>query len=385
MNRALKTILPIIIIICGALAAWQLMAHSPKAKRQLPEIKAPLVKTLKVTPTDVRIPIFTQGTVEPRTTIMLGSEITGRITETSPQFAKGGFFNKGEVLVRIDAEEYKLAIARAEANVASAKQQLARAEAEHKQKIEEYKNVQRKVTDFALRKPEYEEAKARLKAANADLELARLQLRRTEIRAPFNGRVSEKNADVGQYIMPGTPLASLYAIDSAEISLPVSHSQTRLLDIETLAKKTINSTPVPVTIKGFYAGKEHTWQGSIVRSDAKLNDRNRLLYLIAQVNDPYAISPGNNNQSILATGMLVKAEIQGRLLKDIFIIPRTALREENTVWTIDEALKLHLRNVSVIHRDDLNAYVNDGLEPGETIITSPLDAVVDGMQLRVSS
>ena len=406
MNRTAKTVLPIIIILTGVLAAWQLMANSPKAQRKAVDIQAPLVKTMKLTSQDVRIPIHTQGTVEPRTSISLAAEVTGKIIKTSKQFAKGAFFKKGEVLVSIDPAEYQLAMTRAEATVASAVQQLAKAEAEYKQKVEEYKHVSReKVTDFALRKPEYEEAKAKLKAANADLELAQLKLKRCEIRAPFDGRVSEKMADIGQYITPGMVVAGLYATDRAEIRLPITHAQTQLLDIAALTREdAVQDTalePLKVTIHGFYAGKQHQWQGKIVRTDAKLDDRNRLLYLIAQVDDPYGFNAVNDNaqssqqnatqadqqneRSILATGMFVKAEIPGRMIKSLFVIPRTAIRDQNTVWILDESLRLNIRSVNVIHRDDSHVYIDKGLQDGEVIVTSPLEAVVDGMQLRIAS
>lgn len=403
MNRVAKTVLPIIIILFGVLAAWQLMANSPKAQHKSAENLAPLVKTMKVSPQDVRIPIHTQGTVEPRTSISLAAEVSGKIVKTATQFAKGGFFRKGDVLLNIDPEEYQLAITRAEANVASAVQQLAKAEAEYKQKQEEYKNVSRdKVTDFALRKPEYEEAKAKLKAAKADLELAQLKLKRCEIRAPFDGRVTEKMADIGQYITPGMVVASLYSTDRAEIRLPITHAQTQLLDIAALTHRDVAQDALKVSIRGFYAGKQHQWQGSIVRTDAKIDDRNRLLYLIAQVDDPYGFNAVKNTQknneqsdneqteqqsdrSILAAGMFVKADIPGRMIKNIFVIPRTAIRDQNTVWLLDESLKLNIRSVNVIHRDDTSAYIDSGLQDGDVIVTSPLEAVVDGMQLRIAN
>lgn len=398
MQRTIKTLLPIFIILVGALAAWQLMANSPKVERKAVDIQAPLVKTMKVSPQDIRIPIHTQGTVEPRTSISLAAEVSGKIVKTATQFAKGGFFRKGDVLVNIDAEEYRLAITRAEATVASAIQQVAKTEAEYKQKQEEYKHVSPdKITDFALRKPEYEEARAKLKAAKADLELAQLKLSRCEIRAPFDGRVTEKMADVGQYITPGMVIAGLYSTDRAEIRLPITHSQTQLLDIATLTRRDVDQNALKVSIRGFYAGKQHQWQGTIVRTDAKLDDRNRLLYLIAQVDDPYGFNAAKMSEhniaqteqqterSILAAGMFVKADIPGRLIKNIFVIPRTAIRDQNTVWLLDESLKLTIRSVNVIHRDDANVYIDDGLRADEVIVTTPLEAVVDGMQLRIAS
>lgn len=387
MHRTLKTLLPIVIILAGALTAWQLMANSPKAKHKGVTIQAPLVQTMAVSPQDIRIPIITQGTVTPRTSIALSAETNGRIIEVSPNFAKGGFFQKGDVLLRIDPQEYKLAITRAEASLASAKQLLAQTKATYQQKLKEYSNVNpARVSDFAVRKPEYEEAQAKLKAAQADLQLARLNLSHCEIRAPFDGRITDIMADIGQYAMPGSVVAKLFAIDAVEIRLPVTQGQARLLDLSPLSQPDIKPDDyLPVTLQGEYAGKQYHWQGNVVRTDATIDDRNRLLYLIAQVKDPYGLHGTPQNPVALAAGMFVKAEIPGRMLHDIFVLPRTAIHEQDTVWLLDEALKLHQRQVVIVHRDETHAYISDGLQAGDTIITSPLDAVVDGMQLRIAS
>ncbi|NOZ53173.1 MAG: efflux RND transporter periplasmic adaptor subunit [Gammaproteobacteria bacterium] len=382
-----KIVFPIVIIIAGVGTAWQLMANSPKVKRQSVEIQRPKVTTLTVTRQNIRIPIQTQGTVEPRTTIQLSAEVTGRITEAATQFVNGGFFNKGDVLLRIDTEEYKLAIIKAAATVAGAKQQLAAAEAEHKQKVKEYLGVSTdKISDYALRKPQYEEAKARLKAAKADLSLARLQLQRCDILAPFDGRVLKKQADIGQYVRPGVVLADIYAVDIAELRLPISQSQAQLIELPTLNQRqsTEEHAVTDVVIRGYYAGTEHRWEGRITRSDATIDTRNQLLYLIAQINDPYNMRIGAENNVPLTMGSFVTAEIMGRQLTDIIVIPRTAIHEQNTVWLLDESLSLQFHTVSIIYRGETHVYVNQGLQDGDRVITSPLDAAVDGMQLRIA-
>ena len=92
MHRKLKIVLPIFIILAGILTAWQLRANSPKAKHKAVSVEVPLVQTMKVLPQDLSIPIITQGTVTPRTSISLSAEVSGRIIKTSPSFVKGGFF-----------------------------------------------------------------------------------------------------------------------------------------------------------------------------------------------------------------------------------------------------------------------------------------------------
>jgi RND family efflux transporter MFP subunit len=293
------------------------------------------------------------------------------------------------MLVRLDSEEYQLAITKAEATVASAKQQLAKAEAEYKQKQKEYSGVNlASVSDFALRKPEFEEAKARLKAAEADLKLASLQLRRCTIYAPFDGRVVKTLAGMGQLVMPSAALAEIYAVDIAEILLPISEAQSGLLELPAInafhnAANGETDNVLPVKLRGRYAGRDFTWDAEIVRTDASIDERNRLQNLIAQVDDPYGLRHELTGNAPLLMGMFVEAEIEGRLLDNIYVLPRSALHNRNTVWLLDEALQLRQQEVSIVHRGKLNVYVSDGISASDRVITSPLDVVVDGMQLRV--
>lgn len=400
MGRNSKFLLPVIIVLVGVVIAWLLLANSPKAQREATVIQLPLVKFIKVQPQDVRIPVFTQGTVKPRTSINLSAEVTGRIIEVSPKFSNGSFFKRGEVLLRINPSDYQLAITKAEALVATAKQQLARAEAEYKQKIEEYKGVTRaKVSDYALRKPQYEEAKAKLKSAGADLDLAKVQLARCKIKAPFDGRTVKKKSDLGQYVMPGMVMAEIYSTDVAEVRLPVSQAQINLLDLPLSTGAQSDAPLTKVKLTGHSAGQSQIWSSNIVRTEAVIDERNRLQYVVAQVEDPYSLGPDSSGRPVLNTGLFVEAEIEGRLLRNVVVLPRLAIHNDNTVWVLNTKNRLSIRRVSLIHRGENSAYVKQELSPaikptdseykgissGDRVIVSPLDAVVDGMQLRIES
>ena len=293
-----------------------------------------------------------------------------------------------------------MAITKAEALVATAKQQLARAEAEYRQKIEEYKGVSRsKISDYALRKPQYEEAKAKLKSAGADLDLAEVQLARCNIKAPFDGRVVGKKADIGQYVMPGMVMAEVYSTDVAEVRLPLSQRQINLLDLPSSAGSQTGGPLAKVTLSGKSAGQSQTWISELVRTEAVIDERNRLQYVVAQVKDPYGIHTESGDKPVLNTGLFVEAEIEGRLLKDVYVLPRSAIHNNNTVWVLNQERRLSIRRVNLIHRDEEKAYVKqdikqevkptgskfDGLSLGDRVIISPLEAVVNGMQLRIDT
>jgi RND family efflux transporter MFP subunit len=384
IKRHARVVLPIFIIVIGIAIAWLLIVNSPRAHRKPTVVLPPMVQVQQIQPQDIRIPVFSQGTVKPATSSNLSAEVTGQIINASTHFADGDFFKKGEILLRINPSDYQLAITKAEAQVASAKQQLAKAEAEYKQKVEEYKGVDSsKITDYALRKPQYEEAKATLKAATADLDLARVQLKRCDIRAPFDGRVVQKKADIGQYVMPGTVLASVYATDIAEVRLPLTETQISLVGIPLVGGDQLKEHPVNVRLTGIVGSQKLTWKSRIVRTEAMIDERNRLQYVVAQVNDPYGIHGSKSSQPVMTAGMFVEAEIEGRQLQGIYVLPRTALHNKNTVWILDKDSHLEMRDVKVVYRGENNVYVKGGLNPGDNIITSPLDSAVEGMRLRV--
>lgn len=386
MVRRKKVVLPILILGVGIAVAWMLMISSPKAQRKPVVSLPPLVQVEQVSAQNVRIPVFSQGTVRPRTSSNLSAEVTGRIIETSSRFANGAFFKKGDVLLRINPSDYELAITKAEALVASARQQLARAEAEYKQKLEEYKGIERsKITDYALRKPQYEEAKASLKAATADLDLAKVQLQRCVIRAPFDGRIVDKKADIGQYVTPGMMLANVYSTDVAEVRLPLSQSQINLLDLPTSASDSEEIEPAKAMLTAQSAGQPQSWESKIVRKEAIIDERNRLQYVVAQVADPYGLDSKTIKRAELTTGLFVEAKIEGRLIENVFVVPRKSIHNNNTVWILDQDKRLRIKSVDLIHRGEDKVYISQGLSNGDSVITSPLDAVIDGMQLRIDS
>lgn len=386
MVRRKKVVLPILILGVGIAVAWMLMISSPKAQRKPVVSLPPLVQVEQVSAQNVRIPVFSQGTVRPRTSSNLSAEVTGRIIETSSRFANGAFFKKGDVLLRINPSDYELAITKAEALVASARQQLARAEAEYKQKLEEYKGIERsKITDYALRKPQYEEAKASLKAATADLDLAKVQLQRCVIRAPFDGRIVDKKADIGQYVTPGMMLANVYSTDVAEVRLPLSQSQINLLDLPTSASDSEEIEPAKAMLTAQSAGQPQSWESKIVRKEAIIDERNRLQYVVAQVADPYGLDTKTIKRAELTTGLFVEAKIEGRLIENVFVVPRKSIHNNNTVWILDQDKRLKIKSVDLIHRGEDKVYISQGLSNGDSVITSPLDAVIDGMQLRIDS
>ena len=235
---------------------------------------------------------------------------------------------------------------------------------------------------LTLRQPQLEEARAAVAAAEAALDRARRDIDRAAIRAPYAGRVQSKDVDIGQFVTKGTPVARIYAVDSAEIRLPLPDQQLAYLDVALSYRGGGQQTGPSVTLSANFAGRQHTWQGRIVRTESEIDPVSRMVHLVAEVRDPYA--PGSDpSRPPLAVGMFVEAEIEGRTVRDIVVLPRAALRGRDQVLVVDESSRLHYRQVEILRSTSDEVLIRGGLAEGDVVCVSPLDTVTDGMAVRV--
>ena len=310
--------------------------------------------------------------------------------EVAPAFVSGGFFRRGDVLLRIDPRNYESAVKRARANVARASTQLeterglagyAEADWERLRRLDPARGPG---TDLALRKPQLRQAVAELQSAEADLEKAQGDLDRTVIRAPYDGLVREKIADVGQYVNVGSELALTFAIDTAEVRLPVTQNDLRYLDID----KIQSGEGMGVRLNASLGDEPFQWHGRIARSEGVFDVDSRVLYLVAQIEDPYGFTRRDIGDEAaravpLLMGTFVSAEIEGRDAGELVLVPRHAMQRGSTLWIVDGQQRIFPREVEVVRRDDDYVYISSGVDAGETFCLTPIDQPLPGMQVRV--
>lgn len=373
----MKILLPIALVV-GALAVVAVLFFArPKAERHAVVIKEPLVSVTTVTGQNLKVPVFTRGTVTPGTEIPLVSEVSGPVTYVSENFARGGFFKKGEVLIRVDPVEYEVTLKKASAGVAQALQLLEQATAERRVRSA----VKGMTSELGRFEYQYQQAKAQYDAARAELDAVNLQKRKTVLVAPFDGRVRIGSVNPGQYLRPGVQLGLIYAVNAAEVRLPLSDNQLALVDVP-FRFGTDGSEGPTVTLVGDYGGKKYYWQGQVVRAESGVDEFNRLLYVIAQIPDPYAIDVAQPDRPPLTAGNFVEAEIDGRYFENIFVVPRRALRSGSLVWTVNQENRLQRKPVEILYKGKDVVYVKGGLASGDNVVLSQLDIAVDGMKVR---
>jgi RND family efflux transporter MFP subunit len=310
-------------------------------------------------------------------------EVAGRIIDVSRSFVSGGFFEADDVLLRIDPRDHRQAVVQARARVAQAQLRVAQQQAEADVAAEEWADIgEGEATPLTLHLPQLADAQAALEGARAELEKAQRNLDRTEIRAPYVGRVRQKNVDVGQYVSPGTPLATVYAVDFAEVRLPLPDRQLAFLDLPLVYRGDEERGKGPrVILRADFAGKIFQWQGRIVRTEGEIDRRSRMVHAVAQVADPYARGE-EEGRPPLAAGMFVEAEILGETVENAAVLPRSVLRSDGRVLVVDDENRLRFREVEVLQTREDQVVIGSGLSNGERVCLSPLAVVTDGMRVR---
>ncbi|GHF20909.1 MexH family multidrug efflux RND transporter periplasmic adaptor subunit [Kordiimonas sediminis] len=380
MNKIVKLVAPV-AVIAGGIIAVMAMAEAKEAPEKVNEPPRPTSLYVDDVRSDtVTLAVTTQGEVKAKTQIDLIPQVSGRIVNVSESFAAGGEFSPNQMLIEIDDADYRLAFTRAEARVAEAEVRLEQELADAKIKAQQWKDWvhEGEPTPLALNKPQVAEAQAKLRAAQADLSEARLNMERTKISVPFPGRVLSREVGLGQYVNAGTKLGSVFATNTVEIKLPLTDKQLAELNMPIGFNASANKPAPNVTLTATVGGDIHTWSGKIVRTHAAVDKQTRLFYAVAEVNDPYGAGADEDGMP-LAVGMFVSANIEGVNAQNALIMPRDALRGDDQVYVIEDDI-LHIRTVDIIYTSDTHIYVSSGVEAGEKVVTSPVRTAYNGME-----
>jgi len=388
-----KILLPIIILIGSIGATVALVSNREQpVQEELTEARL-LVDVIQPQVQDTYITVSSQGTVEPRTRTNIVSEVSGRVTEVSPAFVAGGFFRNGDVLLKLDDQNYRAAVSQNTAAVATARSLLEqeRGQADVAQRewdrMSEQQREQIRARDLYLRKPQLEEAEARLVSAQADLEKAQADLAKTIIKAPYDGLVSAKNTDIGQFVSTGSAIAEVFAVDYAEVRLPIPENKIQYLDLPSSiqdfngADNAYNTGPEVELISDIGNRRFH-WNGHLSRTEGVLDTRTRVLFSVVQVSDPYNLY-NRVHEEPLRIGTYVKAEIQGQLLEDVMVLPRHTLQANDLVWVADQENRLRSRSVDVITSNGDEVYIRGGLEVGDKVVLTRMENPLNSTPVQV--
>ncbi|OHB48518.1 MAG: hypothetical protein A2Y10_09035 [Planctomycetes bacterium GWF2_41_51] len=363
------------ILIVGILITIIMVALKKQpAKVEYPEL-APLVKTARIHPQDIEMVIKGYGTVKPKSQVQIVPQVSGRVVTLNPQFRTGGVIQEGEQLLQIEPKDFELAVEQAQANVAEMEVKLDIEKSEAAVARREWEQINPGTepnSALVLREPQIKQAEAQLYSAQAVLSKAKLDLERTNIKLPINVCITEKNVDLGQYIMAGQTVGRAYGIDAVEIEVPLEDGELAWFDIPGSKAEVLSN----------FGGEEKILEGEVKRTTGRVDEFSRLIYVVVEVTNR-DVKEGVITD-ILVPGKFVTVGIKGKTFKNAFAVKRDWIRNGEELWVVNGDF-LNIRAVDVVRTDDKYAYVRFESGDGVEVITSSVDAVVDGMKIRVSS
>ena len=373
----IRVMTPIVVLVIGGWGAAYMLRTGPKAERKVSEPRATAVSVMHATQRDTPVMVNAMGTVMPAREVTLQPRVDGQVVSVSEQFQPGGLIAKGGPLLQIDRSDYELTIARLTSALKQAESELQLEKGRQSVARREFELIggpsATQDQGLMLRKPQLAIAEAKVDAAQAALDDAKLDLDRTEVIAPFNAQILDRLVEVGTHVSPSTKLVTLHGTDEYWVQVSVPVGELKWIALDGTATATISDTAA------WSAGVSR--EGRVIRLLGDLEREGRMAKLLVVVQDPLGLS--TNTSAKLLIGSFVRVDISGTILKGTMVLDRSSIRPGNTVWVADENDQLVIKAVKIVYRDRSNVYVTEGLSPEDRIITNDLSTPVVGMSLRV--
>jgi len=374
--------LPWLIFIGMVFLAYEITQSKPSAfkghSKQAPRL---VVETtlLKAAPFTISVESF--GVLQARTNSELFALVSGQIKSVSPHYETGAFFKQGEVLLKIDSADYEVAVQVAKGSLVNAELALAEEQARFDQAQRDWARKKHQASDYALRLPQLRAAKSNIETAKAQLKLAELNLERTKVRAPFDGRILATFVNVGSVVGPNIKLAQIYSSEAIELRLPLANKDLRFINLPEASMGDYQNYP-KVSIHNTLTEPAQIWHGKVVRTEAAIDEASQQLYVLARIDQPF-IKDDRLSRLPLKIGQFVRASIQGKQLESVISIPNSSLYQGAYVYLLKEG-KLQRQPVSVLWRNQQVSVIKSGLENGQQLVTTPLGQVTSGTAVEVA-
>lgn len=376
IKTILRRLTPLYILVFFGVAAWLLISTKEAPEQKEEQKPVPIVDVVKVEQQTVSLNLPSYGVVTPKNKTQLVTEVKGRLLTISPNFVAGGVVKKGEQLAVIEPSDYEADLSQAQASLAQAQAALEEEIARGEVAKNDWKGYDAGLPpELGLRLPQLKKEQANVKFARASLARAKRNLERTVIRAPFEGIIKTRSVDLGQYVTLGTNLGELYDTRIAEIRLPLANNDLAYLE-------SVDNPDTQVTLSASLAGKTVTWTGNIIRSEGVIDAENRMVYLVAEIKDPYLREGRKEGLLPLKYGSFVTAIIKGRTVDGIVQLPRHIVRNGQVTVISDDNL-VEVREVNVVRTDVNNVYIKDSLQDGERVSLTKLTNISSGQLVKI--
>lgn len=380
--RIAATFLAVLALLAGAaLVSYWIKQSEPTAEREAATRRsAALVNTIAASNGTYRPTINALGSVTAARDIVLSPRVGGQILSVEPNFTLGGSVETGQLLLTIDPADYEQALVVRRSEMLQVQAELAIEEGQQRVAQSEFELLGTEIDEanraLVLREPQIESLRARLKAAEAAVEQATLDLNRTQVQAPFDGQILARAAELGSQVAPGDELARIVGTDAYWVIATIPLNTLRWIEFPDAGHD-----GAAATIRNRTAwSPQQSRQGKVARLIGELDQSTRMARVIIEVPDPL----GDDSQPSLILGSIVQAEISAKPLNNVVQLDRAYLRQGDTVWVMHDNT-LRIQKVEVLFADEQHAYISEGLEAGDRIVTTSLATVVDGLEIREAS
>ena len=367
--------LPVALILLAVLISSWLLREKPTMSRGARTVPAPTVDVVQVELGSFPVVVAALGQVRPRESVELQPQVEGRVDWLDYDLGPGSTLEKGQLLLRIEKEPYQLSLQTARSTLAERRAELQQEQGQRQVAKEEYELLGASLPDadraLVLREPQLAVAQARVDAAEAQVSLAQRDLRLTEIRAPFTALLVSRSVDVGDRVAPGTALYNLAGADRFQVEVEVPAAQLGRL----------NQPGAEVRIHGSQWPAQQFRRGEFVRVIPVLEEQGRLARVLVELADPLALEDPAQPQLLLND--LARVEITGRTTQRRVRVPQTAVQDGDRVWVLQDN-KIRIRPIEIDYLSGDYAVLASGLKGGETLVTTRLTTVTDGMPVRIA-
>lgn len=363
-KRRLPVWIPALVCVLTLALATVIIANRPRPEPTEPAAPVvPEISVVEVRNAQERPLVSTTGRVSSPHEINLVSRVSGIIESVEPIFRDGASFASGDLLMKIEDHDYRVALTQSEASLASASQLLATEQGLSDQARREWRDLgNAEANSLFLREPQLNSAKAQVEAAQLSLEQARLNLQRTEIRAPFVGVISSRNADVGQFISAGTVLAQVHSTEAVQVK--VSLTPNEIFDLGWQNRASVELEEMSVEV---HYG---TGTASVVQR-AELRHISPLIDPMTQMTEVTIDLLTDTTSSAPSPGQFVEVELASKPIENAVWLPQSALYERNQVLLANNN-QLSIKPINVVASANSQILVV-GLENGDlAVVNRPL-------------
>ncbi len=428
MSRVvLRGVVCLITLLFGSLLMKKLASLKEAPQKKVEVISGTRVTAVRVKTENISITFTEYGTARPANEVSLSSQVTGIITQIATDLKKGRIVEKGEIIVVIDKSDYQIKLEIEKAEKIRLESDLRKMELSYADDTTRLASMGR---DYEISKREYERKldlksknaasisdvdtaeqakaqkensylllknvvdsypmqldsqKAQVSRAQALIEQARLNLDRCVINAPYKGRITFENVEVGALINSGVKLVSISDDSSLEIEVSLNAMDALNLGLkpstDPQSKYWIEGVEnIKAKIRWVEADGDSFYDARVDRIDS-LDELSRTVKLVVS---PELSSP-NAGELPLTAGMFCKVDLMSSEPRKLIEIPRDAVQFGGKIFSVDkESNRLHEKTYKTSHGTNDSIYIKSGLSDGDMIVTSKLPfELIEGLKVSI--